>query len=308
MGSDARRLLPYPITFLYRYTDPQRDSTLNAFGDERTPAQPLRNQEHHSADNQLLEGDMALFGIFSDLAMDTGTDMSAFSTMASERPQTTPNIQPRVDELCSQLFAYSQTRQTASSNSDDIFPVNAAKAAFTAKNFEECVWAYFTVVHPQHPILHWPTFDINKVSLPLLLAIVFGGSVNSSPTDGALSSRAFFDLGEGFIFKHLHDVVATPNPGEYFRALEAVQASLLMVALQGCFNSVVVRQRIQVSRHSELTVAIRSLKLLDPLITTEFRNKIPEWNIFVAEESRVRYINHQSIHRTRKLTARLTFP
>ncbi|KAH8637626.1 hypothetical protein IG631_09461 [Alternaria alternata] len=286
---DAQRLLPYPIIFLYRYSDPRRESILNAFADERTPAQPFGSHIASNASNQLFEGDMALFGIFSDLFMDTGADVCASTPTASGRSQPIAILQSRVDELCSQLFSFSKTRRTADLDCGDIFPVNAAKAVFTAENFEECVWAYFTVFHPQQPLLHWPTFDMHSVSLPLLLAVVFGGSVHCSPTDGALSCRAFFDFGEEFIFEQLrHIVAAKPDLHSDPRAMESVQAGLLIVALQSSFNSEAVRRRVRVSRHPELTVAIRSLRLLDPMIHSSHQNKVPDWDAFIAEESRVR--------------------
>jgi hypothetical protein len=290
MVEDCQGIPPYPIKFLYHYTDPQRDSILNAFADERTPMQPSSNQANHDANSQLFEGDMALFGIFSDLFMDTGTDICASTPTAPARPQTAPIFQSRVDELSSRLFSYSETRRTDRLNQDDVFPTNTAKTVFTTENFEECAWAYFTVFHPQQPLLHWPTFDMHNVSLPLLLAVVFCGSVHCSPTDGALSSGAFFDLGEEFIFEQLRDVIAArPDLGTGgHRALEHVQAALLIVALQSSFNSEAVRQRVRVSRHPELTVAIRTLELLRPMTTNSSHNEVTEWNAFIAEESRVR--------------------
>ncbi|KAG9191528.1 hypothetical protein G6011_10262 [Alternaria panax] len=238
---------------------------------------------------------MALFGIFSDLFMDTGAEFCASTPTVPRRPQWTPILQPRVDELCSQLFSYSETLRTAKFNSNTVFP-DAAKAVFTAENFEECVWAYFTVFHPQQPLLHWPTFDMHSVSLPLLLAVVFGGSVHCSPTDGALSCRAFFDLGEEFIFQQLRDVViARPDLYDNPRILENVQAGLLIVALQSSFNSEAVRRRVRVSRHPELTVAIRSLRLLGPMTNTSPHNEVLGWNAFIAEESRVRIVHFMCV-------------
>jgi hypothetical protein len=283
-AEDTHSLPPYPITFLYRYTDPRRESILNAFRDEQ-----ISTQESHDADSQLFDGDMALFGIFSDFFMDTGTDICALTSKPSVKPQTTPHLQSRIEDLCSQLFAFSQTRQRVSFDRDS-FSVDAAKAVFTEENFEECSWAYFTVFHPQQPLIHWPTFDMHTVSLPLLLAVVFGGSVHCIPTDGALSSRSFFDLGEDFIFENLRHVIATPGLGHGRHALEAVQAALLIVALQSSFNNEAARRRVRVSRHPELIAAIRSLKLLEPAQATRTSDAIPEWTAFIEEESRVRAV------------------
>jgi hypothetical protein len=276
---------PYPITFLYRCTDPRRESILNAVHDEQIPT-----QETHDADSRLFDGDMALFGIFSDFFMDTSTDICALTSKPSMKPRATPHLQSRIEGLCSQLFAFSQTRQRVSFDRDSIFSVDAAKAVFTEENFEECSWAYFTVYHPQQPLIHWPTFDMHTVSLPLLLAVVFGGSVHCIPTDGALSTRSFFDLGEDFIFENLRNVVATPDLGHDRHGLEALQAALLIVALQSSFNNEAARRRVRISRHPELIAAIRSLKLLEPAQAMRTSNGIPEWTAFIEEESRVRAV------------------
>jgi hypothetical protein len=111
---DVQNLLPYPITFLYRYTDPRRESVLNAFHDEKIHIQSSSSPEKHVTGNQLLEGDMALFGIFSDLFMDMDTDAWASTQTVLGRPQTTPILQSRIDELCSQLFSYSEKRRGTS--------------------------------------------------------------------------------------------------------------------------------------------------------------------------------------------------
>jgi hypothetical protein len=104
-----------------------------------------------------------------------------------------------------------------------------------------------------------------------------------------LSCRAFFDFGEEFIFEQLrHIVAAKPDLHSDPHAMESVQAGLLIVALQSSFNSEAVRRRVRVSRHPELTVAIRSLRLLDPMIHSSHQNKVPDWDAFIAEESRVR--------------------
>lgn len=288
---NAQSLPRYPITFLYSYTDPRRESILNAFINDPLTVQSSKHQETHDADHQLLDRDMALFGIFSDFFMNVDVDICASIPPAPGRPQTTALLQPRIDELCSQLFIYSQTCRTAHFNPEGAFPVVAAKAVFTAENFEECISAYFSVFHPQQPLIHWPTFDMHKVPLPLLLAVAFAGSVHCTPTDGALSSRSFFDLSEDFIFVHLRNVVATPNPRHDPRALEAVQAASLIVALQSSFNNEATRSRVGISRHPEIIAAMRSLKLLEPTVTVRCQNQVPEWNAFIAEESRVRAVN-----------------
>ena len=289
---NAQSLPPCPITFLYQYTDPRRESILSAFIGDPLTVRSTRSQENNDADHQLFDRDVALFGIFSDFFIYSDADTCAPIPPAPERPPTTALLQPRIDELCSQLFIYSQTCRTAHFNHPEgAFPVVAAKAVFTAENFEECIWAYFTVFHPQQPLIHWPTFDMHKVSLPLLLAVAFGGSVHCTPTDGALSSRSFFHLAEDFIFEHLRDVVAKPNFGHDPRALEAVQAASLIVALQSTFNNEATRSRVEISRHPEIVAAMRSLKLLEPTITVRSQNQVPEWNAFIAEESRVRAVH-----------------
>ncbi|CAO2648149.1 Nn.00g090710.m01.CDS01 [Neocucurbitaria sp. VM-36] len=246
--------------------------------------------KYQYTDNQLFEGDMAgLFGVFSDLFMEPGVDPSVTRPpTATAPPQMLPALQTRADDLRSQLFSQHKKCQTTSSFPGGDFPMDSAKVVFTANNFDDCVWAYFTFFHPQHPFIHWPTFDVNKVSLPLLLSVVFTGSVHCTPTDAAWSTRFFFDLGEDLIFEQLRNVVAK-NDRHDDCVLQIVQACLLIIASQISFNDEAVRRRIRISRHPELVASIRSLELTKPICKSSL--DVSEWRMFITEESRVRSIH-----------------
>ena len=285
LEEEAEGLDLFPILFLYHYTDPFRESIVSAFNIVGAHAQPPNTQEDRATDGQLLEGDVtSLFGMFSDLFMETRADTS-IPRLSGLTPSQSPISQTRIDELWSRLLSHHGNCQKSRFFSSGDFPMNIADAVFTAKNFEDCIWAYFTVFHPQHPFVHWPTFDIHTVSLPLLLSVVFAGSVHCTPRDAALSTRIFFDLGEDLIFKHLRETVAR-NSVDDCDALSIVQAALLILGLQVSFNNEAIRCRIRISRHPELVASMRSLGLTDPRSTSPL--DAFDWRLFIAEESRVR--------------------
>lgn len=271
---------PYPISFLYHYTYPFRESILRAFTIVRAHAPLPSIQDDHNTDSQLSEGDITgLFGIFSDPFMEITVE--PYGSRPTVLPSSQmPALQSRADKLLSRLFDHHQKSRAGVD-----FPVDSARIVFTAKNFEECVWAYFTVFHPQHPFIHWPTFDVHKVSSPLLLSVVCAGSVHCIPRDAALSTRSFFDLGEDFIFEQLRDAIAK-NDRQDGRAMQIAQAAFLIQALQVSFNDEAVRRRIRISRHPELVASMRTLELNGPSHKSSLG--VSEWRIFIAEESRVR--------------------
>lgn len=259
---------------------------MNAFTLIGAHAQPPTGKEDQAIDNQLFEGDMVgLFGVFSDLFMETSVESGLPRPTLLSPHQMLPALQTRVDEVHSQLFSHHERCQETSSFPGNEFPVDLAGIVFTAKNFEECVSAYFTVFHPQHPFIHMPTFDAHKVSLPLLLSVVLAGSVHCTPRDAAWSTRSFFDVGEDLIFERLRDIVARNDRQDRF-SLQIVQAALLVLALQISFNDEVIRRRIRISRHPELVASMRSLDLIKPICTSSLGPS--EWETFIAKETRVR--------------------
>jgi hypothetical protein len=267
------------------YTDPVRDSVVPAFAIAEAHALPAETQEYLHADINGLNGDIiGLFGMFSDLFRETNADASS-SKPAARTPSHMPALQTRIDELHDQLYSHNGQFQTKTFFAGGTFPEGLATAVFTANNFEDCIWSYFTVFHPQHPFIHWPTFDVHEVSLPLLLAVVFAGSVHCTPRDAALSARSFFDLAEDFIFERLRARVAKKEVYTAF-GLQSIQAALLILALQISFNDEATRRRIRICRHPELVASMRSLGLTSPG-RTSFTD-VSHWNAFIAEESRAR--------------------
>ncbi|KAH7069106.1 hypothetical protein BKA63DRAFT_520659 [Paraphoma chrysanthemicola] len=277
-----------PMTFLLQYTNPHRESVVPAFtipGAHAPPAE-LEGDLHANVDG--MAGDTTvLFGMFSDLFMETVADLNA-SRPTTNGPSHVSLLQKRIDELREQLQKYNQRHHGSDPIPKETFPVHTATAVFTATNFDDCIWSYFTIFHPQHPFIHWPTFDVYTVSLPLLLAVAFAGSVHCIPRDAALSTRSFFDIAEDFIFERLR-TEAVNKSSQKTGALEIAQAAVLIIGLQISFNDEATRRRIRISRHPELVASIRSLGLTSTVQTCELNTD--EWEAFIAEESRVRTIH-----------------
>ncbi|KAF2027658.1 hypothetical protein EK21DRAFT_114594 [Setomelanomma holmii] len=175
-----------------------------------------------------MTGDTAgLFGIFSDLFVENTQE---FFIPKSTRFDLPP-LQKNVRELCLQLQAHHNKHPTTCIFPNCDYPEESAAIVFTTQNFEDCIWAYFTVFHPQHPFIHWPTFDIYTFSRPLLLAVALAGSVHCPPSDAALLARTFFHLAEDFIFDHLRSIIAKIDAQEEAR-LQSFQAALLIVTVR----------------------------------------------------------------------------
>ncbi|KAH7088803.1 hypothetical protein FB567DRAFT_590923 [Paraphoma chrysanthemicola] len=277
-----------PITFLLQYTDPYRESVVPAFTIPGAHAPPAELEADHQVNVDGMAGDTTvLFGMFSDLFMETVADLNA-SRPAANAPTHTSLLQERIDELRQQLQKHSQKHHGSDPIPSETFPVHTAAAVFTATNFDDCIWSYFTIFHPQHPFIHWPTFDVYTVSLPLLLAVAFAGSVHCIPRDAALSTRTFFDLAEDFIFERLR-IEAVNKTSQQAGALELAQAAVLIIGLQISFNIEATRRRIRISRHPELVASIRSLGLTSTVKTCELNRD--GWKAFIAEESRIRTIH-----------------
>jgi hypothetical protein len=280
-----------PAPFLLSYTDPSLEATTDAFAAVGAHAEaavglPESNPDSsgsHPMFEGVFEGSFA--GIFSEVPVDPN-GMSHYSSSLGTSPDQMILLQSRTEKLIHQLQVQYERGVDLAKVSQPPFPVHLARTVFTAGNLLEYVSAYFDYAHPHFPFLHRPTFDIQDVSLPLLLAVFLNGSSQYIPQDDALSARQFFALSEEYIFQLLHARVIDYSQ-ENMYAIETLQAALLMVSLQSCFNDPMIRYRIRVNRHPAMVASVRSLSLADTK-RTKSADAI-NWELFVIEETRVRY-------------------
>jgi hypothetical protein len=201
-------------------------------------------------------------------------------------PAPTPALQARMDQLVSQLAIY-RPHPDVDDSPAYRSEMASAQTVFTAENLHSYVAAYFDYAHPHFPFVHRASFDVLSVSLPLLLAVFMTGSVHCVPQDGALSARSFFDLAEEYVFDMLQRLLIDDDStdGDW---IQTVQAALLMHALRINSNDVHIRRRLRIRRHPMLVASARNLDLLVTKRSAYLAAR--DWDRFVAEETRIRYV------------------
>jgi hypothetical protein len=254
------------ITFLRNYTDPSLRSVSDAFVLSAAHAESTREEtteELQFGFNRLVSYthddymDDLFSGVFADFSKDQTAkpiDPALIHVSLSLSPPTAS----RIDTLLSILTIQHDSSPNGFAFPAGCFPIDLAHAVFTGNNIVQYVSAFFAYFHPHTPFIHRPSFNIDTVSLPLLLAISLLGSVFAAPQDDALSARYFFDLGEEYVFGLLHQIGTLDNYADDER-IQILQASVLMHALQMDSNNDDVRLRIRTHRFPAIVAALRQV-------------------------------------------------
>jgi hypothetical protein len=170
---------------------------------------------------------------------------------------------------------------------DGVFDMGLARRIFTTENRETFVGAYYRLAHPDFPITHRASFDAEKAAPALLLAIFLLGSMHVPPRDGVSWTRAFFDIAEEYIFRHLDmQLGRSGKPTETMELYQSLQAALLIHCLQFSMQCERTRRRNRVLRLPVLVSAIRTLGFTS--IRHGGEESLPEWSSFIQEETKLR--------------------
>jgi hypothetical protein len=284
------------MRFLLNYTDPVLESVSDAFAISDAHAEStLESHGRFSTPTNYMHDDYLgdLFsGIFSTPETSGYLQHNYEVTSAISLPQVSC-LQHRSEELV--LLLEDQYNLTPDLFLLKVtqFPMSLARSVLSRDNIVEFVSAFFTTFHPHTPFLHRPSFDIDTVSSPLLLATSLLGSVFSAPKDDALSSRYFFDLTEEYVFTLLRGIITHRNcPSK--ESIQIVQAAVLMHALQVNSNQEGVRHRIRVHRFPEIVAAVRCLGLFGSVCTPQ--SGLGDWQNFINDQVRIRYELSQYKH------------
>jgi hypothetical protein len=290
-AEDAKSLISHhvPVRFLLNYTNPVLESVSDAFAISDAHAEStLESHERFSTPTNYMHDDYLgdLFsGVFSPSQIDGHLQRSyeipnAISLPSASFPQHRSEelvlLLEKQYNVTPDLFIFKVTQ----------FPTDLARSVLTSGNIVEFVSAFFTTFHPHTPFLHRPSFDIDTVSSPLLLATAFLGSVFSIPKDDALSSRCFFDLTEEYVFTLLREIITHRNRLSK-ESIEIVQAAVLVHALQVNSNQEGVRHRIRVHRFPEIVAAMRCLGLFGSVCTPQ--SGLGDWQHFIEDQVKIRY-------------------
>jgi len=225
-------------------------------------------------------------GVFSDIYANENVEPVG-STREPISFRSSPLLEKRTEAIVSVLANQYNSAPDAVGFPRGEFPVGVARAVFTGTNIAKCVTSFFTVSHLYAPFVHRPSLDMEKVSLPLLLAITLLGSVFAAPQDAALSARYFFELGEEYIFRLLQQVRTVGDKSDD-ECIQIVQAAVLMHALQMDPNNDSVRLRIRARRFPAIVAAARRLDLFGTVRKAHAPGPA-DWDRFIADEVKIRY-------------------
>ena len=277
------------MTFMLNYTNPVLESVSDAFAISEAHAEP--SVKYSASFDQpagfLPDEFMAdLFsGIFSDFDADRRMDCIGRTQLAIMMPLA-PMVEQCAAALVALLRAQHDSTPLASSFPADNFRMNLAKAVFLGNNLVEYISAFFHFFHPHTPFIHRPSFDVSKVSLHSLLAVVLVGSIFCTPQDDALSARYFFGLAEEYVFERLREVIIHGKNSIEADSIDIVQAAVLVHALQVNSNHGGVRLRVRANRFPEIVAAMRRLGLFSAVRTKSSDGWT--WKQFILDEVKIR--------------------
>lgn len=213
-----------------------------------------------------------------------------------------PSLQRRLVELTFQLKAAHELHTTRSGAALPVCVLEDMETLFTVDNLLEFTRLYFDNWHCNCPIIHQPSFNLEIISLPLLLAVFLIGATYSFPRDTASMARECLDLAENFAFEHrdFKDIFLFEKVPHLAAksSIEALQATFLVAVLQNWQNGSLSRRRMRTKRYSEIVSAARLLGLTSatnnlPLISDAHSESF-NWNECFEAEANVRFASHST--------------
>ncbi|KAF2846230.1 hypothetical protein T440DRAFT_501970 [Plenodomus tracheiphilus IPT5] len=281
-----------PINFLRNYTNPDLESVSDAF--LLSEAHPELSPDFgHSFGGgaSYIHGDW-IEDLFSGVLPEFHVSYNMEPDIIATAPSTlelfaSPPLQVRAEALVSLLATQHISDSKSSACSMGHFPMSQARAVFTCSNIVEYVSAFFSYFHPHTPFIHRPSFDVENVSFPLLLAVSLVGSLFCTPQDNALAARLFFGLAEECIFNLLHKATMSRSCVAD-KPIQILQASVLMHAVQMNSNNDGVRLRIRELRFPAIVSSLRRLDLLKT--TRKPHSESRSYEEFIHEEEKIRLV------------------
>lgn len=283
---------PSQVPFLLRYSTTSTDTTAAPFVDDSMSHDPPENIA--GQDGRWTTPEPFVPCIVHDHLSFWSPDAMGAEAGQIEVPiprSDTLALDERMNEIVDQLVKTHVFMASRGPDQPPLFDIAMAKSVFTAHNASEILLAYFHYCHGYMPFIHRPTFVVDQVSLPLLLALIMAGSFFSPPKDHALSARNFLRTAEELIFSQesLRNYVEIPASSLTLHDIQALQAALAIIMVQGEMNDCSTRRRIRLKRFPVVVGAVRAWGL------TRIRHPDAgqQWVDYAAEEVRIRYVTYQ---------------
>lgn len=299
---DYRRI---SISFLLNLTDPSPYGAAVAVTAENINQNNAESMAGYSSphlflNNSVPESDALLWdlgslfpNLFNGFTSEPNEEYNPNHGFPPSEPLKALVLETRMKEIISQLSSTHNSMPSGSLKVSANFNIRLAESVFTTTNLKLFVGTYFNQFHRYIPIIHRPTFDSERATTPLVLAVFLLGSLGSAPLDSAISAREFFDVAEEYIFSQfifrrlLQDCQEEKNPADN---IEVLQAALIIQIMQSIKNDMRTRRRIRIKRHPSLISAMRLLGMFNARRESPMHDNTGyNWQDFISDEIRVRY-------------------
>lgn len=168
------------------------------------------------------------------------------------------------------------------------FDIDLAREIFVVENLLTFTSTYFKYVQPEVPILHQPSFDLETVSLELMLVVFIYGSMHVAITDETISARCFSDITEEYVYRQLEVQMAQVEAhGDAGALHEVLQAALMVHSLQYFINDTSAHERDRTKRLPALISALRKLRFTKTK-QIPHHDLVDNWEPFIIRETRIR--------------------
>ena len=298
------------VDFLLGLVDPTAKSMVEIIPDESSPVEEEPNNQEPARDmgispipdyppvnlgllswgldlSQPVEFSDTLFDGF----MDYGIEFDASLYGSTHSPEDERLAGP-IARILGDLGAVKALPGTSSKypEGDYSFNIDTLPELLTPANLQSHIAAYFRYTHPDYPIVHRPTFEMENTSPALLLSMFLCGSLYCEKS--GVDYRGLYDLAEEYAFNQLHVAVEMSYSSGITVSKDmaaTLTAATLMNDIQWTIKNPSSRRRIRAQRLPALVYAARTLGY--PSLRHAVQNPGAElnWEEFIELESCIRW-------------------
>lgn len=144
---------------------------------------------------------------------------------------------------------------------------------------------YWSMWHPNWPVLHRPTFDAETVPPSLVAAMVLVGACYSSDRQVRSNAYSWFDAVEILAFRDLQ--LNTIDNASHGR-IQSIQAAFLVCVYQSWNGQAAAGPRMRCQRFGSIVSTVRCLDIdsADQMISPSFETF--NWKVFIRREEKIR--------------------
>jgi hypothetical protein len=290
-----------PLSFLLNFTDDHQDYlTEEAIGMEPDGVSlgptclPLSdtNVQSHEVLDYLDPSILLLFdhepystsGVLEAPYSEHGNNLVGdfVSTQSSKSTLST-----RLDLLEAELNRHA----TSSFGGSVFFDQQHYRSFFSTSNVHRFITTFCCKRHYRYPVIHWPTFEAEKVSLALLLVASLTGAAYSFDKGvgaaDAFEGRQFYKIADDYVFRMLENMMDGPMTGYSLTdSIELCQAALLMYGLDTLPTGDIALQQTAVTMR--LPMLVSALRRSDLVSVRHGLNE--DWQTFIRREQVVRIV------------------